>query len=147
MIALIQRVTRAQVTVGDSVAGVIDRGVLALVGVDKADEEADADRLARRILNYRVFEDAQGRMNLSVLDVSGGVLLVPQFTLAADTGKGNRASFATAAPPARAEQLFERLAEQVEQWVPALQRGCFGAHMQVMLINDGPVTFRLTTRR
>lgn len=146
MIALVQRVTRAQVAVAQRVVGTIDRGVLALVGVVKDDVAQDARRLARRLLNYRLFEDGEGRMNLSVLDVAGGVLLVPQFTLAADTRKGNRASFTPAAPPAQAQSLFELLTEEMGQVLPAVQSGRFGAHMEVMLINDGPVTFWLSTR-
>lgn len=146
MIALVQRVTRAQVAVAQRVVGTIDRGVLALIGVVKDDAAQDARRLARRLLNYRLFEDGEGRMNLSVLDVAGGVLLVPQFTLAADTRKGNRASFTPAAPPAQAQALFELLTEEVGQGLPAVQSGRFGAHMEVMLINDGPVTFWLSTR-
>jgi len=147
MIALLQRVTQAQVSVGETVVGAVDAGVLAFIGVERPDSGGDAQRLAQRILHYRLFEDAHGRMNLSVLESGGGVLLVPQFTLAADTGKGNRASFARAAPPEQAQALFARLAQAVRQGCPCVQEGRFGAHMRVQLVNDGPVTFWLSSRR
>ena len=143
MIGLIQRVTRAQVDVeGHSIAA-IGRGLLVLVGVEAGDASATADRLAERLLAYRVFPDGEGRMNLDVRAIGGGVLLVPQFTLAADTSQGNRPGFQTAAPPEAARALFERLVQSARARHEALQTGQFGADMQVSLINDGPVTFIL----
>lgn len=141
MIGLLQRVTRASVDVDGECIGAIERGILVLVGVRKDDTEADAARLLDRLLGYRVFPDDQGRMNRSVADIGGGLLLVPQFTLAADTNKGTRAGFSTAAEPARARALFERLAEMARGRHPETRTGAFGADMQVALVNDGPVTF------
>jgi D-aminoacyl-tRNA deacylase len=143
MIGLLQRVTRASVTVDGSTVGTIARGLLVLVGVQKGDAEAQADRLLERLASYRVFEDAQGRMNLSLQDVGGGLLLVPQFTLAADTRKGTRAGFSTAAPPAEGRRLFDYLVARARQRLPEVATGEFGAHMLVELVNDGPVTFWL----
>ncbi|RFA24766.1 D-tyrosyl-tRNA(Tyr) deacylase [Alkalilimnicola ehrlichii] len=143
MIGLLQRVRQAEVTVAGASIGRIDQGLLVLVGVQKGDGKAQAARLLERLLNYRVFPDAEGRMNLSLRDVGGGLLLVPQFTLAADTGKGNRPSFASAAAPAEAERLFAELLELARQAYPAVASGRFGADMQVSLCNDGPVTFWL----
>jgi D-tyrosyl-tRNA(Tyr) deacylase len=143
MIALIQRVTGAQVHVDGACVGQVGRGVLALIGVVRADTEADVQRLLERLLGYRVFADAAGRMNLSVRDVQGGLLLVPQFTLAADTDKGTRAGFSTAAEPERARALFTLLLEQARAAYPSVSAGVFGADMQVSLVNDGPVTFWL----
>ena len=145
MIALIQRVTRAQVHIHGACVGEIAQGVLALIGVTREDTAADAERLAERLLTYRLFADAAGKMNLSVREVRGGVLLVPQFTLAADTRKGTRAGFSTAAEPGRARELFSHLLEQVQRAYPAVSAGVFGADMQVSLVNDGPVTFWLST--
>ena len=143
MIGLIQRGTRAQVDVeGHSIAA-IGRGLLVLVGVEAGDASATADRLAERLLAYRVFPDGEGRMNLDVRAIGGGVLLVPQFTLAADTSQGNRPGFQTAAPPEAARALFERLVQSARARHEALQTGQFGADMQVSLVNDGPVTFIL----
>lgn len=147
MIALIQRVASASVEVADREVGRIGRGVLALVGVRREDDEAAAARLLERMLGYRIFEDAAGRMNLSLRDVGGGLLLVPQFTLAADTGKGMRASFTTAAAPGQARELFERLVARARAAHPEVAAGEFGAHMRVTLINDGPVTFWLESGR
>ena len=143
MIGLLQRVASASVTIEGAVAGAIGRGILVLAAVESSDAEPQARRLAERLLGYRVFPDAAGRMNLSVRDIAGGVLLVPQFTLAADTTRGMRASFTTAADPARAEALFERLTAAVRSSYEHVAVGRFGADMQVALVNDGPVTFWL----
>jgi D-aminoacyl-tRNA deacylase len=143
MIALIQRVTEAQVRVGGELVGEIGRGVLALIGVRAGDSAADVERLVERLVSYRIFPDAAGRMNLSVREVSGGLLLVPQFTLAADTKKGTRAGFSTAAEPQKAQALFVRLVERARAAYAPVSAGVFGAHMQVSLVNDGPVTFWL----
>src|SRR5690349_3763726 len=145
MIALIQRVTEAQVRIGGRVAGAIDRGILALVGVQKGDTAQSAERLLERVLTYRIFPDAEGRMNLSLRDISGGLLVVSQFTLAADTRKGTRAGFSTAAAPDEARQLFEQLVTQARATHSPVATGEFGADMQVSLVNDGPVTFWLET--
>ncbi|MDX1516256.1 MAG: D-aminoacyl-tRNA deacylase [Woeseiaceae bacterium] len=145
MIAVIQRVSEATVDVDGRRVGAIGRGLLALVGVHRDDTPADADRLATRILTYRVFPDAAERMNLSLEDVGGGLLLVPQFTLAADTKKGTRASFTRAAPPETGRALFDRLVECCHKRLGVVETGRFGAHMQVGLVNDGPVTFWLET--
>ncbi len=145
MIALIQRVTRAQVHIHQVCVGEIAAGVLALIGVTREDTADDADRLLERLLGYRVFADAAGKMNLSVQEVRGGVLLVPQFTLAADTRKGTRAGFSTAAEPERARELFAYLLERARAAYAPVSAGVFGADMQVSLVNDGPVTFWLST--
>ena len=146
MIALIQRVTQAEVRVGERLTGAIGRGLLALIGVQRDDTEADAARLLQRLLSYRVFPDAQGRMNLDVRAVGGAVLLVSQFTLAADTRSGTRPGFGTAAEPQRARVLFDYLLAQSRSAHPHIATGEFGADMQVSLVNDGPVTFWLETR-
>jgi D-aminoacyl-tRNA deacylase len=143
VIALIQRVTCAGVTVDGREIAEIERGILALVGVRRGDEPAQAARLLERILTYRIFPDEAGRMNQSLVDVRGGLLLVPQFTLAADTRKGTRAGFSAAAEPAAAERLFETLVALARERHPDVGAGAFGAHMQVSLVNDGPVTFWL----
>jgi D-aminoacyl-tRNA deacylase len=143
VIALIQRVSRAHVAVDGKLVGAIDQGVLAFIGVRRDDEEGHAERLLERVLSYRIFVDEAGRMNRSVRDVRGGLLLVPQFTLAADTHKGTRASFSTAAEPAVAERLFEHLLSLARAGHPGVASGTFGAHMRVELVNDGPVTFWL----
>jgi len=146
MIALVQRVTRANVSVDGEIVGEIQRGILALVGVRKGDDQSSADRLLERVLAYRIFPDAQDRMNLSLQDVpNGGLLLVPQFTLAADTHKGTRAGFSTAAPPDVARGLFEYLLSRARATQVTVASGIFGANMQVALVNDGPVTFWLET--
>lgn len=145
MIGLIQRVSRAEVSVADVPIGSIARGILALVGVRKGDTESAADRLLERIVGYRIFPDAQGRMNLSLKDIGGGLLLVPQFTLAADTRSGMRAGFSAAATPEEGRRLFDYLAKQARASLPQVATGEFGAHMQVSLVNDGPVTFWLET--
>jgi D-tyrosyl-tRNA(Tyr) deacylase len=146
MIGLLQRVTRASVAVAGREVGAIERGLLVLVGVQPDDGEAQAARLLERLLSYRVFPDDAGRMNLSLRDVGGGLLLVPQFTLAADTAKGTRAGFSTAAEPARARELFDALVIQARAAWPRTACGEFGADMQVALVNDGPVTFWLEAR-
>jgi D-tyrosyl-tRNA(Tyr) deacylase len=143
MIGLLQRVASARVDVEGATVGAIERGLLVLVGVQKADDEARAARLLERLLGYRVFPDEAGRMNLSLRDIGGGLLLVPQFTLAADTKKGTRASFTSAAPPDEGRRLFERLVALARDAHPDVQTGRFGADMQVSLVNDGPVTFWL----
>lgn len=143
MIALIQRVGEARVTVEQHTVGSIGRGVLALVGVQREDGAAQAERLLERVLGYRIFEDESGRMNLSLTDIGGGLLLVPQFTLAADTHKGTRAGFSRAAAPEAARTLFEALVGLARQRHAEVATGRFGAHMQVTLVNDGPVTFWL----
>jgi D-aminoacyl-tRNA deacylase len=145
MIALIQRVSEAQVHVGNAVVGAIGRGVLALIGVRRGDGDSQVERLLERLLTYRVFPDNQGRMNLSLREVDGALLLVPQFTLAADTRKGTRASFHTAAAAADAERLFELLLERARAAYPTVSAGVFGADMRVLLVNEGPVTFWLET--
>ena len=146
MIALIQRVTSAEVRIGERSAGAISRGILALIGVRRGDDGASAERLLERILSYRIFPDTAGRMNLSLRDIQGGLLLVPQFTLAADTGKGTRAGFSTAAAPEQARALFEDLVQKARTAHTRVENGEFGADMQVSLVNDGPVTFWLETR-
>ena len=143
MIGLLQRVSAARIEVDGATVGEIDAGLLVLVGVERGDGEAQADRLLDRLLGYRVFADAEGKMNLSVRDRGGGLLLAPQFTLAADTRKGMRPSFTPAAPPAEGERLFDYLVEQAGRRHAPVAAGRFGAHMRVSLTNDGPVTFWL----
>lgn len=143
MIGLLQRVSSARVTVGEREIARIGRGLLVLVGVQKDDGPQQAQRLLERLLGYRVFPDAEGKMNLGLREVDGGLLLVPQFTLAADTEKGTRAGFSTAAEPARARELFAQLVELARAAWPQTASGEFGADMQVTLTNDGPVTFWL----
>ena len=143
MKGLLQRVRQARVEVDGEIVGAIDQGLLVLVGIEPQDDEASADKLLKRLLEYRVFTDADGRMNDSLTDVQGGLLLVSQFTLAADTRKGRRPGFSTAAPPDRAEALFNYLVAQAQTRHPQVATGRFGADMQVHLVNDGPVTFLL----
>lgn len=144
MLALIQRVAKADVQVDGEVVGAIGPGLLALVGVEPGDTPAQIERLAQRLLSYRVFADEQGRMNRSLADTGGGLLLVSQFTLAADTRSGNRPGFSTAAPPEEAERAFNELVAICRQkHAPGVEIGRFGAHMVVSLVNDGPVTFLL----
>ena len=146
MIGLLQRVTDAQVSVQGSVVGRIGAGLLVLLAVEPADTEAQADRLVERLVGYRVFEDADGRMNLSLADTGGGLLLVPQFTLAANTRKGMRPSFTGAAPPELGQGLFDYAVSRARSLLgDRVATGRFGAHMQVSLTNDGPVTFWLQT--
>jgi D-aminoacyl-tRNA deacylase len=145
MIALIQRVNGASVTVDARTVGQIGRGILALIGIERGDGAAQAERLLDRVLSYRIFEDDAGRMNRSLADIGGGLLLVPQFTLAADTRKGTRPGFSTAAAPEVARALFAALGETARTRHAEVALGEFGAHMQVSLVNDGPVTFWLQT--
>lgn len=146
MIGLLQRVGEASVKVDGAVVGAIGPGLLVLVGVEKGDGETQADRLLERLLGYRVFSDEQGRMNRSLADAGGGLLLVSQFTLAADTNKGARASFSSAAPPEEARRLFDYLVEKARAAHHDVATGAYGAHMEVALVNDGPVTFWLRVR-
>lgn len=143
MIALIQRVTRAEVTVAGESVGAIDAGVLAFVAAEAADDDARARRLAERVLNYRIFADEAGRMNVSARAAGLALLAVPQFTLAADTRHGNRPGFSTACAPERAHALFDAFVGHAETLHAPVATGRFGADMQVSLINDGPVTFWL----
>jgi len=141
MIALLQRVSEAAVHVNGQQVGAIGRGILALVAVERNDSEAEADRLLERVLAYRIFPDSEGRMNLDLRQAGGGLLLVPQFTLAANTRKGNRPSFTSAAEPAEGERLFGYFVQQARETYRTVATGRFGADMQVSLVNDGPVTF------
>ena len=143
MIGLLQRVSSASVTVDGVEVGAIGRGILVLLGVEKGDDRDDADRLLERLLGYRIFPDAEGKMNLSVRDVGGGLLLVPQFTLVADTTKGMRPSFSSGASPEHGRTMFEYLVAQARAHYANVACGAFGAEMQVSLTNDGPVTFWL----
>lgn len=143
MIGLIQRVSAASVSVDQQVVGEIGCGLLALVGVEKRDTQEHADKLLHKLLNYRVFEDDQGKMNLSLKDMGGGLLLVSQFTLVADTRKGLRPSFSSAATPEHGETLYRYLCEQAGLAHGCVEQGVFGADMKVSLVNDGPVTFLL----
>ncbi len=146
MIALIQRVSEARVQVAGLTTGAIRRGILALIGVERGDGEAEAARLAERVIGYRIFPDAEGKMNRSLADVGGGLLAVPQFTLAADTRKGARPSFSSAAAPEDGERLFLRFVELARARHSPVETGSFGSDMQVSLVNDGPVTFWLQVR-
>jgi len=143
LIALIQRVAEARVRIAGETAGEIGRGVLALIGVERGDGEREATRLAERVLGYRIFPDAEGKMNRSLADIGGGLLLVPQFTLAADTRSGTRPGFSTAAAPEEGRRLFDVLLNLCREKHAAVATGRFGADMQVSLVNDGPVTFWL----
>lgn len=143
MKALIQRVTQASVTVDGDVVGEIGTGLLLLLGVEKDDNEARADRLLQKVLAYRVFNDDAGKMNLSLRDIQGGLLAVSQFTLVADTRKGLRPGFSSGATPADGERLYDHFVQQARQQWPTVATGCFGADMKVALVNDGPVTFLL----
>jgi D-tyrosyl-tRNA(Tyr) deacylase len=143
MIALIQRVSEAAVHVNGESVGAIGPGMLALIAVERGDAEAQADRLLERLLAYRIFPDSEGRMNLDLRQAAGGLLLVPQFTLAANTRKGNRPSFTAAADPAEGQRLFNYLVNRAASEFDAVASGRFGADMQVRLVNDGPVTFWL----
>ena len=143
MKGLIQRVSHAQVVVEGEVVGAIEQGLLLLLGVEQADTEQQADKLLHKVLNYRIFADGQGKMNLSVKDIGGGLLVVSQFTLAAETKKGLRPSFSSAANPALAEQLYQYFVTQAQQQHSIVATGIFAADMKVSLCNDGPVTFML----
>jgi len=144
MIALLQRVTSANVVVDNNKVAEIDAGILAFIGIEKSDEHSHGERLLQRVLGYRIFPDDQGKMNLGLKDIQGGLLLVPQFTLAADTQKGMRPSFSSAAPPEIGRDRFETFCSLAEQAYPNVQKGIFSADMKVSLVNDGPVTFWLT---
>jgi D-tyrosyl-tRNA(Tyr) deacylase len=143
MIGLLQRVSEASVRVDDAIVGRIDQGLLVLLCAERGDTHKEADALLNKLLTYRVFSDAEGKMNLNVSQVNGGLLLVPQFTLAADTRSGTRPSFTPAAPPTVANQLFDYTVQRARQAHPQVETGRFGADMKVALINDGPVTFWL----
>ena len=144
MLGLIQRVSSASASIDNTVVGTIDQGLLLLLGIEKTDLETAADKLLQKILNYRVFADSEGKMNLSLRDIGGELLVVSQFTLAADTNKGLRPSFSSAASPEQAEELYDYFLTQAATALNTqIQSGRFGADMQVMLHNDGPVTFML----
>jgi D-aminoacyl-tRNA deacylase len=143
VIALIQRVAAASVAVGGEVVGEIGGGLLALLGVERGDGDAEASRLAERVLGYRVFADAEGKMNRSLVDVQGELLVVPQFTLVADTKSGTRPSFSSGASPAEGERLYRVFVDEAKKRHARIATGRFGAHMKVSLVNDGPVTFWL----
>ncbi len=143
MIALLQRVCQASVEVDQRCVGAIAGGLLVFVGIERGDGAAQTERLLERVLSYRVFEDDQGRMNRALVDVRGGLLLVPQFTLAADTRKGTRPSFTPAAQPAEGRRWFDYLVSAARDYHTPVASGVFGAHMKVALVNDGPVTFWL----
>ncbi|KTD10688.1 D-tyr-tRNA(Tyr) deacylase [Legionella gratiana] len=143
MLVVIQRVSHAQVNIADETVAKIDQGLLILCGFEPNDTEQNINKMLDKCINYRIFEDSQGKMNLSLKEVNGGLLLVPQFTLMADTQKGLRPSFSNAAPPELGQQLFDNLLTRAAQVYPKIQSGCFGANMHVHLCNDGPVTFLL----
>ncbi|MEN4749357.1 MULTISPECIES: D-aminoacyl-tRNA deacylase [unclassified Pseudomonas] len=145
MKALLQRVSQARVDVAGETIGAIDQGLMVLIGIEPQDTPTSADKMLHKLLNYRVFSDADARMNLSLTDVNGGLLLVSQFTLAADTKSGMRPSFSKAAPPALGAELFGYLVTKARTSHPTVETGQFGADMQVHLVNDGPVTFLLET--
>ena len=143
MIALIQRVSEASVSIDGKVVVSIGKGLLVLLGMEKNDSTLEADRIAEKLLHCRIFEDVEGRLNLDVKAINGEVLVVPNFTLAADTKKGNRPGFSTALEPNKAEPLFNYLIQQLEQIYSLIKQGVFGANMQVKLVNDGPITISL----
>ena len=145
MLALIQRVTNAAVAVDNKVISEIGPGMLVLLGIEKADGREEADNLLKKVLAYRIFPDDEGKMNLNVQQIGGGLLVVSQFTLAADTNKGLRPGFSSAKPPAEAEQLYEYFLKQAKSLHHDVGQGSFGADMKVSLVNDGPVTFMLKT--
>ena len=147
MIGLLQRVSQASVSVDGTTIGSINTGLLALIGIEANDEKSHAEKLLNRILNYRVFPDDEGRMNRSLSTIQGGLLLVPQFTLVADTNSGTRPSFSSGASPEQGRILFDYLVEIARKSYEIVQTGQFGADMQVSLINDGPVTFWLETKK
>jgi len=145
MLTIIQRVTQANVVVNNITLGKIEQGLMALVAIEKEDSEKEAKRLLERILNYRIFADENDKMNLSLRDIQGGLLIIPQFTLAANTQSGNRPSFSTAASPEKGLSLYNHFSDLARQIYPSTQFGEFGADMKVSLTNDGPVTFTLKT--
>jgi len=146
MIALIQRVSEASVSIKGNVVASIGKGLLVLLGMEKDDSALEAERIAEKLLHCRIFEDDQGRLNLDVTAIKGEVLVVPNFTLAADTKKGNRPGFSTALEPNKAEPLFNYLIQQLERIHSPIKQGVFGANMQVKLVNDGPITISLKAR-
>ena len=146
MIALIQRVSRASVDINETEVAAISAGLMVLLGIQVDDSEKEARKLAQKTVSLRVFDDDNGNMNLDVKSVEGGVLIVPNFTLAADTSRGNRPGFSTAMPPIDAEPLFELFAEETRGLTNIVQTGVFGADMQVSLVNDGPITISLETK-
>lgn len=143
MYGLIQRVSSASVAIDQQINGQIDQGVLLLLGIEKTDSQSTVDKLLHRVLNYRLFSDEKNKMNLSLLDINGGLLVISQFTLAADTNKGLRPSFSSAAPPEQAESLYNHFLAQARAQHGKIESGIFAADMQVSLCNDGPVTFNL----
>ena len=143
MYGLIQRVSSASVAIDHQINGQIDQGVLLLLGIEKTDSQSTVDKLLHRVLNYRLFSDEKNKMNLSLLDINGGLLVISQFTLAADTNKGLRPSFSSAAPPEQAESLYNHFLAQARAQHGKIESGIFAADMQVSLCNDGPVTFNL----
>ena len=143
MKALIQRVTSSMVEVDDKIVGQIDSGLLVFVGIEKQDDLLNADKMIERIISYRVFSDSDGKMNLNLKDIGGSILIVSQFTLAADTKNGTRAGFSTAMPPIQAESIYDYIVEKIKALKIDTQCGIFGAEMKVSLVNDGPVTFLL----
>lgn len=143
MLSVIQLVTQADVRVENVVIGAIQKGIVALIGIEKTDSEKDAEKLFNKIVNYRIFPDLEGKMNLSLIDAQGGLLLVPQFTLVAETAKGTRPGFSTGMPPGEGKRLFEYFVEYAQKHELLVASGHFGAYMQVSLCNDGPVTFML----
>ncbi|RDX35756.1 D-tyrosyl-tRNA(Tyr) deacylase [Kangiella sp. HD9-110m-PIT-SAG07] len=145
MIAIIQRVRESKVVVDGETIGNIEKGLMALIGVEKDDDEAKANKLLKKMLGYRIFADDEDKMNLSLESVEGGLLLVPQFTLAADTKSGMRPSFSSAAPPQKGQELFDYLVSRAKEDYSNVETGQFGADMKVHLVNDGPVTFTLQT--
>lgn len=147
MIGLIQLVTQANVAIDNQIVGKIKRGIVALIGVEKTDDEKDAEKLFAKIINYRIFPDAAGKMNLSLADIQGGLLLVPQFTLVAETQTGTRPGFSRGMPPKEGEALFNYLLSHAKNNYAHIAAGQFGANMQVELCNDGPVTFILQTKK
>lgn len=147
MIALIQRVSEAKVVVNKINIGEIQQGILAFIGIEKEDSEEQVSRLVDKVLSYRIFSDDEDKMNLSVQDIKGGLLLVPQFTLAADTQKGCRPSFSSAAPPELGEMLFNEFVKQAKNKYQQIETGQFGADMKISLLNDGPVTFWLQVNK
>ena len=146
MKAVIQRVSEARVEVDSATVGAIGRGILVLLGVERGDEEQDADRLARKIVELRIFEDQAGKMNMSVQEIGGGILAVSQFTLAGNCSKGRRPSFDTAAPPDEGKRLYDYFVNRIRETGITMATGIFQADMQVTLVNDGPVTFILESR-
>ena len=145
MLSIIQRVSHADVLINKQITGSIQQGIVALLGIEKTDTQTEAKRLIERILNYRIFDDHQGKMNLSLRDIQGGLLLIPQFTLAANTDKGNRPSFSCSAEPSIAQPVFKFAVQHAQQQHPFIAAGQFAADMQLSLCNDGPVTFTLKT--